>query len=379
MPDLMNLMIRRLLSLSFVTVSLVAQADESAKSLIDDCCRYREQIKLLHLNAADTRPEDQPNGSLPLKLEVWCDVVNDIYRCDRLEAGKDPATETRSVGGWQCQFANRFLSYHESKDSPPVVFFSEEEGGIHLIPRMQLLGMIPTGIKDIADPPFGFRESPWLQDLRLGQVEPLPADLIEVISKFEDVRDRADDLRFVKFTRNIKMLRGEGGQADDQVMSCQAVLDTRKGNQIIYAERRFTGAEDYSLVDFTNVSLKEWDGIWYPQRIVNESLSGKEQIHRDDITISDVEINSNKPFATLTAINPAPGSIVMGVPGQDFPQQWDGKKLVRAKLTSVLEGGPASSESFNQNNVSMLLWINGLIICSLVAAVLIRHRRTRGS
>lgn len=325
-------MLHPLLLMVFVTAPVVAQADESAKSLVDDCCRYRGRIKSVHLKIADTRPADRPQRELPLKLEVWCDVVNDVYRCDRLEPGQDAAREIRSVSGWQCQFKDCFLSYYEREDpNAQVASFSRQSSGHHLIPRMQLLGILPTGIKDLGDPPFGLQECKWLRDLRNGLVKPLPADLITAMSKFEDLGDRINDLRLIVFAQKMKMLQGKDGPSHDQLMTCRAVFDTQKGNQIIYAERRFAGA-DYSMVDSTNVSLKQWDGIWFPQRIVNESLDGKELAEREELTVSDVQLNSDQPFGTLTAIKIAPGSIVTGVPGKKAPLRWDGKKLVPANF-----------------------------------------------
>lgn len=368
-----------LFALAISSASRVAYSVESAEGLVDSACRYRESIHTLHLRALDTSPEaleGSQTGYSRLNIEIWNDFVSDVHRCDSLFLATDGISEVRNVLCWQCEFKHLFLNYWDAQGGKAPIAVFGRDGNPATIPKMQLFGMVPTGLKELGSQ--GLTESPWLDRLRRGRIEPIPDDLRTVLSELEIHHDGNDSLRLVVVSANVKFQNGENGTPQDASTTGKAVFDIGRGGSIIYVENRISTV-GFELVESTKSFLKEWDGFWYPQRIVSERVLNEERAHTEDVTVSDVLFNSKDTYGTLLAIKVASGALVIGAPGHDGPTKWDGANLVRSDIMPLYsqEGIPLRESTVPQvrRNLPVLLLINGLVIVGLVVVILVRRSK----
>ena len=361
-----------------------SRSDESAARLVKTATSYRKQIQSTHLRLIqafpkiDALPTETNAGEqyISSEREIWNDFANEIYRCDSYFRTQDGTTEPRQIACWQCGFKNHFFGYNTPPAGGiPIATFGNN-GSPQNTPKMRLLGMLPTGSKELGS--YGLNNCPWLQRIAQGMVKPVPPDLLSALSGMGLEPSSAKHLRLVVCSETGQGKSGNEGQSQNISVTGTVVFDTRKGNSIIFTERRLT-TETFAMVDSTKSFLRDWDGYWYPARIVSERKMDGQTQSLEDVSITELRINKDEKFDTLRAMNIATGAMVVGAPGYDGSFKWDGSKIVpvKVRLTSL----PYEDFIIRKGDDTswILLLVNVGVIVGILALILLRRKKSKVS
>jgi len=325
---------------SFAIVVLVSSdadsfADEAATTLAETALSNRQTIETIYLRALWT-DDNELLSSTPteprLELHVWNDFVRDVHRCDRHARLKDGKELARNVVGWQCGFEQTFLDYSDPVDDRLAVVRFVGDGDQNLLPKMRMLGMVATGVKELGV----YDASGWLWRVSRGETKSPDVELRTEMTSL-GFEEGMEHLRAVVFTEN------NGDEGDHQhsgakvkSLAWRVIFDTSKAGAVVYTDIQYD-LGNMVVADSTRSFLRNWHGYWYPERIRTQRKIDGRMESVENVVIDSVRINERENFDSLVAMEIVAGSLVVGAPGYTAGgYTWDGTKMSPVDIVPIL-------------------------------------------
>ena len=344
-------------------------AEDTGDRLVADAVTYRKKLSRLYLELrVRAHGVSGSEGNVCTQhLKLWNDIAGDRFRCDRLVQIGDLPAEARRVSCWQCGYDGLFLEYSGSSTSAhAVAVFGQEIRNRQELPNGQLLGMLPTGFRqlgtvDIAACGFIARlmtgNSRKLSDDDVGRLK-LPATDLPV-------------LRAIERISRVRHNTPDGSDLGAGEIRELGVCDLSKGGSFIYVEATYDQPHG-SVSDRSWSTLRQWNDVWYPERVVSERYQEGMLVDSEEVRVLHAEFNADRRFTRMSDLDLEKGSLVIGAPGHEGSFSWDGQAIVPVAASPLYSETGEPFGALQSRFWSPWLILNLGVVSVLVACLLLR-------